>query len=91
MKRLIAIKRQRLKSIEDHHGRTRGHIGTHLDVAMSIRRWKINESAIKAHDSEIVAYHREIVAHDREIMTHDREIVGDTWSLRSSSDGPQLK
>ena len=105
MKWLIAIKWPRLNPIEDHQGRTRGHIWTHLDAAISIRRWKINDSAIKSHDREIVAYDREtmaydcetmaydrkIVAYDREIMPHDREIVGYAWSRRSSSNSPQLK
>ena len=95
MKRMIAIKRPRLNPMEDHLGRTRGHIWTHLDAVMAIRRWKSNNCAIKAHDREtlaydpeIVAHNREIVAHDREIMAHDPEIVahnceivGDAWSL----------
>ena len=91
--------------MEDHQGRTRGHIWTHLHAAMAMRRWKRNDRAIKAHDHEIRAYDCEIladdreivthdpgmVAHDREIMAHDHKIVRDAWSLRSSSDGPQFK
>ena len=75
MKRMVAIKWPRLSPTKDHQGTTRGHIRTHLDAAMAIRRWKRNVRAIKAHDCEMVVYDCEIVGHNREIVAHDRETV----------------